>query len=230
MSNKIMNIILILIDVFKNYWTSIIATLAFLIAFLTLYYTHWQGFKPKIYSAGRYELSRSDVNLENLALTLVLNFSNLGAKTGVIENIYVKFYISEKEKVLLTPRYDIQSRELNITREQKPLTAITFSAFPINPKETITKKIMFIPWSISKFSLLEGTYYTEIFVKTSISRKWEMHDTIRIKIDKKDIDVIFNNINVPEGGGIVNFYFRNKMTTDRKEEFDKINKSINNSN
>ena len=43
----------------KTNWAPIIATLAFLVSFATLYYTYWQPFKPQIYSSGRYEVLRS---------------------------------------------------------------------------------------------------------------------------------------------------------------------------
>ena len=207
-------------------WTQIIATLAFLVSFFALYYTHWEGFDPKIYSTGRYDLSKNDGNIHQLAFSLVLSFSNLGARIGVIENIYVVFNTSDRKSILLVPRYDVQNREINVLRDFMPMKATSFTAFSLNGKETITKKIMFVPWSSDTFEVHAGIYLMDIFVKTSKSSEWMKHETIRVKIDDSDLEVINRGLKVPPGGGVVSMLFQDKLTLDREEEFSKLNSSI----
>ncbi len=210
----------------QNNGTQIIATFAFIVSFLTLYYTQWKSFDPKIYSTGRYELSKNDGNIHQLAFSLALSFSNHGAKLGVIENIYAVFYQSDSRKVLLIPKYDVQSREINVLRDLMPMKATSFIAFSLGGKETITKKIMFVPWSSDTFEAPAGIYHIDIFVKTSNSSEWEKHETIRLKIEDMDIEVINRGLNVPPDGGVVNMLFQDKLTLDREEEFNKLNNSF----
>lgn len=209
-------------DFLKNNWEPILALLAIIISLLTLYYTQWDPFHSRIYSAGRYALSINPQNSSQIALSPSLIFANEGAKNGIIENLALIIDI-EGKKILLIPLRTLTNKNLNETQTAAPLESEAFTKFYLTEKEVTIKQIMFVPQFIEKFTLLPGEYTAEIFVKTSESNKFKKHDSLTLQIDQADIDEITKGIptNLKPGERVyTQALFKNKITPEFENEYE----------
>jgi hypothetical protein len=203
----------------KLNWTAIIATLAFIVSFATLYYSFWENFNLKLYVTGRFEIQYLDKKKENVAISLPINFTNSGATAGVINNLFL--IIKNGERTLYYfPNLEITSLQINTSGERIPLKALAFNPFSIKVRESINKKILFLPHEKSADKILSaGNYTVEVYAQTH-SDKWKKYDSIAIEIDEEDISAI-GNFEFVEGE-MTMFPSRNKYTDEIKNGFSEM--------
>lgn len=223
----IINILCTIWDFLKNNWSPVLATLAFIVSFLTLYYTHWSHFDPHIYSAGRYSFRINPKNYLQMMIAPSLIFANEGIRNGLIENIWLVIETHENSTLVLIPQFVINSKNINQTDPSKapPLESEVFTKFHLAGKEMTIKEIAFISQSKEKFMLSSGDHRAEIFAKTSASKEIKKFATLTIQVDESDIVEITKGIpaTIKPGEGVsVISYSRIKVTP----EFDAETKDL----
>jgi len=173
---------------FESYWTVLISIFAFVVSFLTLYYTHWQKFKLEIFSDGRFALGilNNDQPIQ-YQLYLTLNFSNAGARVGIFENVYLEFANSNNEKILLVPRHEFLSQNVNIEEHEYKAPG----SFLIGNRETISKKISFVPREKDiEFKPNPGEYKITICAKGSEDDVWKKYGVTKISLKEHALEII----------------------------------------
>lgn len=207
------------ISFLRENWAVLIATTSFIVAAMTLYYAHWKPFSPNIYSAGRYSLSINNFNFRQVAIGLDLIFSNRGARSGTIEDIYIKIHTPVTEKPMI-PIMVFLERELNLTKNKnKTVKAEAFSAFEVKARESLSKRIVFVPYSRDSFELQRGVYRIDIYSKTSSAKNDTLVDSIDIEVEQADLDAMKLPSTIPDKGTLLQVNFQEKVTKKLDEKY-----------
>lgn len=210
------------IKLLASNWISI---LALGISFIALYKTDFQPFSLAINTAGRFSLSVNLKNSSQIAISPSLIFTNEGVRTGIVENLAIIITTPKNSKKILIPLLTLDDMGINSTKESKPLEATAFTGFSLMGKETVSKRIMFVPQSSEKFIFEQGDYLLEIFAKSSGDKSLKKSGEMKITIDSIDMSEIFKNIpNIKPGqtAYVEGAYFRDKTTLELDQAYESL--------
>ena len=207
-----------------QYVVILISILALSLSIWNFYYTQLRKFKLKVYDAGRYDISVNFFNSYQLALYPILIFSNMGIKTGIIENILLKLWTQDKSYIFV-PHATVLSRKIYFMQEADDFPPTpemeSFCSFSLASKEVIAKKLMFVPHQSYLLEIPAGTHTVEIYIKTSTDAKLELMHKYAIQINQEDLASIRDGF--PSGAmGKIKINVQDKRTPALEIQYQKL--------
>jgi hypothetical protein len=130
--------------------TSLIVSLAaLLVSVYTFWITRVAKFKLNVVATARVELTSNPQSpgAKQPGIIMQLLFSNKGAHLGYVHDVAVSICKagSKSEPVLFRSLYEHIEESLNLTGKLPPPKLLAFTSFPVEPGETVVKKVVFVP-------------------------------------------------------------------------------------
>jgi len=159
-------------------WTIGIALLSLLISLINFWWLNLRG--PKIIGSKIRYLTIANLP-QGASINTHLSFTNIGSTTGIIETIFVTLgYISINSK--LSAFFPVQEDCPNNYIPPNAYEGNPMYPFAIEPKSSISKKILFCNYENFQFQL--GEYDLKIYYVLAGKEKAELFSERRIKVMK----------------------------------------------
>lgn len=184
--------------------TALIAVVALVLGIFNAWQSHLSPFSLVVRDTGRLEWSMDPRNISEPAVFLDLVFTNAGACRGFVEQLAFRAALEEVSHRVTTfvPIYTALDRSLNLGKELPPPTWEPFTGFTLGPKESLVRKIGFVPFKVpSGFEYKEGVYALKLFVLTSGRKGWRMIETLRYPFEKTDLEQLQKIMATPQRDG-----------------------------
>lgn len=186
--------------------TSLIVSLAsLLVSVYTFWVTRVAKFKLNVVATARVELTSNPQSpgAKQPGIIMQLLFSNRGAHLGYVHDAAMSICKvgSKSGPVLFRSLYEHVEESLNLTGKLPPPKLLAFTSFPVEPGETVVKKVVFVPVdSQVEFNFEQGTYLLAPYTRVQ-KLKWKKWDATEIEINEDDLHALGKTEAVFTGDG-----------------------------
>lgn len=221
-------------NIFVYFAKNWIAILALGISAWLFYKDYLQPFRLDVRSVGRITISKNPFSeeLRQDSILLDLIFANQGAKRGVVEDVVLAINTDDWNGIYRSLA-EQKDRSLNLQKDLVPPKLETFIGFELVKYDSMVRRILFVPYSEDgELKLSVGTYFADLWVRSSESTQWVKKNSIKFTIEPKDVETIKKSqINLqPEGGYFVKWFTVDKILDQSNKRIKELIEIISNKN